>query len=223
LKNEVVDITKYIEELKTYDKTNNCIEVLDNTKEIVINLKTQLEGAKEKEEALKIWLTKKEETCHMMEMEVINLKNKNEKTKTTIKFQNNSTILDRIWNNQRLTDDKTSLGYNKKEEGGKWSTIQKNDKGSYFSCQRTDFSCHNRLMYGKTFNGYFFSCNNFGHKAFECKSPEKKNSGRSNNLMICWICNYVGHTTKFCNTMKCYKCDCFGHKPQNCRNKEVNP
>jgi hypothetical protein len=116
--------------LKTYDKTNKCTEVLDDTEEIVINLKTQLEEAKEIEEALKIQLTKKEETCHMLELEVINLKKKNEKTKATVKFQNNSTILDRIWNSQRPTDDKTGLGYNKKEEGGKWNTIQKHDKGS---------------------------------------------------------------------------------------------
>jgi hypothetical protein len=31
LKNEVVDLTKDIEELKTYEKTNNCTEVLDDT------------------------------------------------------------------------------------------------------------------------------------------------------------------------------------------------
>jgi len=78
-------------------------------------------------------LTKKEETCHMMEMEVINLKNKNEKTKENIKSRNNLVILDRIWNSQRPTDDKTGLGYNKKEEGGKWRTIQKHDKGSFSS------------------------------------------------------------------------------------------
>jgi hypothetical protein len=35
----------------------------------------------EKEEVLKIQLTKKEETSHMMEMEVMNLKKKNENTK----------------------------------------------------------------------------------------------------------------------------------------------
>jgi hypothetical protein len=89
LKKEVVDLTKCIEELKAYEKTNNCTEVLDDTKKIVINLKTQLEGAKEKDESLKVQLTKKEETCHMPEMEVINLKKKTEKTKATVKFQNN--------------------------------------------------------------------------------------------------------------------------------------
>jgi hypothetical protein len=98
---------------------------LDETEEIVISLKTQLEEAKEIEEDLNIQLTKKEETCHMLELEVINLKKKNENTKATVKFQNNSTILDKIWNIQRPTNEKTSLGYNKKEEGGKWNTIHK--------------------------------------------------------------------------------------------------
>jgi hypothetical protein len=158
---------------------------------------------------------------------------------------NSSAILDRIWNSQRPTDDKTGLGYNKKGEGGKWSTIQKHDKGSYSSkekgtvtnlkqtmnffkegsyksqkqetYQKTDFSCQNRTKYGTTFNGYCFSCNNFGHKALECKNLKKKNSGRSNNSMRCWRCNYVGHTVKFCHTMRCYNCDRFGHKSQNCR------
>jgi hypothetical protein len=45
----------------------------------------------------------------MLEMEVINLKKKNEKTKETVKFQNSSAILDRIWNSQRPIDDKTVL------------------------------------------------------------------------------------------------------------------
>jgi hypothetical protein len=89
--------------------------------------------------------------------------------------------------------------------------------------QKADFSCHNILEYGNTFNGYCFYCKNFGHKALECKSPEKKNSGRSNNLMRCWICNYVGHTTKFCQTMRCYNCDKFGHKSQDCRKSRRQP
>ena len=59
LKTKVFDLTKDMEELKTYDKTIKCKEVLDETEEIVINLKTQLEHAKKVEEALKIKLTKK--------------------------------------------------------------------------------------------------------------------------------------------------------------------
>jgi hypothetical protein len=53
-KTKVFDLTKDMEELKTYDKTIKCKEVLDETEEIIINLKTQLEHAKKVEEALKI-------------------------------------------------------------------------------------------------------------------------------------------------------------------------
>jgi hypothetical protein len=81
LKTGFVDLIKEIEELKTYDKTNKCTEVLDETEEIVISIKTQLEEAKEIEEDLKIQLTKKEETCHMLELEVINLKRRMKRQK----------------------------------------------------------------------------------------------------------------------------------------------
>ena len=86
LKTKVFDLTKYMEELKTYEKTIKWKEVLDETEEIVINLKTQLEHAKEVEEALKIQLTKKEELCHMLKLEIVNLKNMNEKTNKIVKF-----------------------------------------------------------------------------------------------------------------------------------------
>ena len=77
-----------MEELKTYEKTIKIKEVLDETEEIVINLKTQRKNAKEMEEALKIQLTKKEETCHMLKPETINLKNMIDKTNKTINFHN---------------------------------------------------------------------------------------------------------------------------------------
>jgi chromosome segregation ATPase len=133
LKTKVFDLTKDMDELKKYDKTIKCKEVLDEIEETIINLKTQLEHAKEVEEALKIHLTKKEETCHMLKLEIVNLKKMNEKTNKTVKFQNSSAILDKIWNNQRSAHDKLSLGYNKKEDSDKWRTIYKHVKGSYFS------------------------------------------------------------------------------------------
>jgi hypothetical protein len=114
LKTKVFDLTRDMEELKTYDKTIKCKEVLDETEAIVINLKTHLEHAKEVEEALKIQLTKKEELCQILKLEIVNLKQMNEKTNKIVNFQNSSTILDNIWNIQRSVVDKTGLGYNKK-------------------------------------------------------------------------------------------------------------
>jgi hypothetical protein len=173
LKTKFFDLTKEVKYLKTFDKTNKCKKVLEETKEMVINLKNQLEEAKEIEEALTIRLTKKEESCHILELEVVNLKNKNENTNATFKFHNNSTILDRIWNIQRPTNEKTGIGYNNKEESCKWTLIHKHEEGSSSSkgksvvidqiqaqksikkgsykiqnqeaYQKEDFSCQNRI------------------------------------------------------------------------------
>ena len=79
-----------MEELKTYDKTIKCKEVLDEIEEIIINLKTQLEHAKEVEEALKIQLTKTKELCQILKLEIVNLKSMNEKTNKNVNFQNSS-------------------------------------------------------------------------------------------------------------------------------------
>jgi hypothetical protein len=89
--------------------------------------------------------------------------------------------------------------------------------------QKEYFSCHNRLEYGNTFNGFCFSCKNIFHKSLECKSPEKKNSGRSNNLMRCWRCNYVGHAKTFFQTMRCYNYDRFGIKSQDYKKLRRQP
>jgi hypothetical protein len=50
LKTEVLDLPKEMNELRAYDKLNKCTEELEETKEMVNNLKTQLEEAKESEE-----------------------------------------------------------------------------------------------------------------------------------------------------------------------------
>jgi hypothetical protein len=52
-----------------------------------ICLKTQLEEAKKNEESQKIQLTKREESCHMLELEIINVKKINESTNATIMTQ----------------------------------------------------------------------------------------------------------------------------------------
>ena len=55
-------------------------------------LKTQLEEAKESEETLKRQLTKKEESCHTLELEVINLKRIQLENKEEIKILKNEVV-----------------------------------------------------------------------------------------------------------------------------------
>jgi hypothetical protein len=51
-----------------------------------------------------------EESCHKMEAEVVNLRNKVEKSNTQINFLNSSMILDEILDSQTSPNDKSSIG-----------------------------------------------------------------------------------------------------------------
>jgi hypothetical protein len=73
-------------------------------------------------------LDKKEESCHELEAEVVNLRKKVEKSDTQNKFLNNSMTLDEILDSQRSPNDKSGLGYNKEEI----STPKKSDAGPSF-------------------------------------------------------------------------------------------
>jgi hypothetical protein len=73
-------------------------------------------------------LEKKEESCHELEVEVVNLRKKVEKSDTQIKFLNKSMTLDEILDSQRSPNDKSGLGYNKEEI----STPKKSDASPSF-------------------------------------------------------------------------------------------
>jgi hypothetical protein len=76
----------------------------------------------------------------------------------------------------------------------------------------------NQRRYGSVFNSYCFSCNEYGHKSFDCRHHGIKQFGRFNNSIRCWNCNHVGHIATHCYTMRCYSCGGYGHKSHNCWN-----
>jgi DNA repair exonuclease SbcCD ATPase subunit len=104
---EIKRIKKEIEEKKKVD------DELSKNLEFNTNIKTNIEEAKSIEELLKNQVNEKEESCHKLEAEVVDLIKKVEKSNTHIKFMNNSTILDEILDSQRSPNDKSGLGYNK--------------------------------------------------------------------------------------------------------------
>jgi hypothetical protein len=277
LKNE---ISQAKEEKKEDDEPSKNLAELKELRESYVNLKIQLEEAKRREEVVRNQLNKKEESCHKLEAEVVNLRKKVEKSNTQIKFLNNSMTLDEILDSQRSPNDKSGLGYNKEEI----STPKKPDAGPSFvkgenrsdtgpsfvkdedrsdttpsfvksesrydsgsSCsrnksnttkfRRSDQGRHpeathipqskfrretpswmNQRRYESVFNGYCFSCNEYGHKALDCRHHGRKQFGRFNNSIRCWNCNHVGHIATHCYTMRCYSCGGYGHKAHNCWN-----
>jgi chromosome segregation ATPase len=87
--------------------------------ETIVHLKTQIEEAKRIEEILKNQINEKEESCHKLESEVVDLRNKVEKSN---KFLNSSQILNEILESQRSTNDKSGLGYKKEATNVEEST-----------------------------------------------------------------------------------------------------
>jgi hypothetical protein len=76
---------------------------------------------------LKNQVNEKEESCHKLETEVVDIIKKVENSNTHIKFMNNSTILDDILDSQRSPNDKSGLGYNKEAIHLEANTSQKNE------------------------------------------------------------------------------------------------
>jgi hypothetical protein len=81
-----------------------------------------------REEVVRNQLDKKEESCHDMEEEFVNLRKKVENSDTQNKFLNRSITLDEILDSQRSPNDKSSLGYNKE----KIITTNRSDAGPSF-------------------------------------------------------------------------------------------
>jgi chromosome segregation ATPase len=131
LKTEIISQAE--EKKKVDDELRKILEDLKETREINVNLRTQLEEAKRIEELLKNQVNEKEESCHKMEAEVVDLRRKAEKSNTHVKFMNNSIILDEILDSQRSPNDKSGLGYNKEVAHSEVGTSKKHDVGPSFS------------------------------------------------------------------------------------------
>ena len=77
--------------------------------------------------------------------------------------------------------------------------------------------------YESGFNGYFYFCSNFGHKAMDCRLYGRRSDGRTNNKVICWTYNQDGHITATCHTLRCYTCSGFGHRSKECASQRSQP
>ena len=103
--------------MKVDDEINKSFET-------IVHLKTQIEETKRVEELLKNQINEKEESCHKLEVEVVDLRKKVEKSN---KFLNSSRILDEILESQRSPCDKSGLGYKEEATHDETSTSKKHE------------------------------------------------------------------------------------------------
>jgi hypothetical protein len=216
--------------------------------EIIVHLKTKIEESKRVEELLKNQVNENEESCHKLEDEVVDLRKKVEKSN---KFLNSSQILIEILESQISPNYKSGLGYKREATHAEASTSKKcevspslsKDEDNVASQPYTKFKeSFKRTKQGRpqeatftpqrrwtpkqryeiSFHGQCYSCNEYGHKALECRSYTRRNNGRFNNTTRCWRCDQVGHIVFHCHNMRCYNCSVFGHKSQDCWNTRRN-
>jgi hypothetical protein len=227
LKEKEEEITR----LKHGKEDMNVEEEISKIFETIVHLKTQIEEAKRIEELLKIQINEKEDSCCKLEAKIVDLRKKVEKSN---KFLNSSRILDEILECQISSCDKSGLGYKGEDKHAEASTSKKHEVSpskkedniakkpstqAKKNFKSTKQGRHQEAIFGtpkqryeSVFHGYCYSCNGYGHKAFECRSYERRHYGRFHNTMRCWRCDQVGHIVVHCNTMRCYSCSGFGHK-----------
>ena len=96
--------------------SKKIFEEIEETKATNIRLKTQVEEVRRIEEILKDQLDEKDRTCQKLEMEVVDLRKKDEKNDVHAKFKNSSTILGEILDCQRSPLTKLGLAITRKHK-----------------------------------------------------------------------------------------------------------
>jgi hypothetical protein len=221
---EIKRLKNEIEEHKKVD------DEISKSIEVNVHLKTQVEEAKRIEELLKNQVNEKEESCHNLEVEFVDLIKKVEKSN---KFLNSSTILNEILDSQRSPNDKSGLGYKKEATHVEASTSKKHEVSPSLS------------KYG---NNVAIQPSTQGKESFKRTKQERRQEviltsqrkfkapsrwtpkQRYENVFHgqCYSCNEYGHKSlecryyatkdieRFRNTLKCWRCNQVGHIPAHC-------
>ena len=75
-----------------------------------------MEEVKRTEYVMKVQLEEKQKENQRLEMEIVGLRKKIDKSKYHVKFNESLVILDELLKCQRLSSDKSGLGFKKEEE-----------------------------------------------------------------------------------------------------------
>jgi hypothetical protein len=213
--------------------------------QIISDLKSQLLEAKRIEEIILKKLNDREKVCKNLEAEIELLKGEFEKENKISKFENSSKILDEILSSQRSPNNKTGLGYTQDSTTTSQGSAKRLISYAYAlkrSLRREDnkenmiplkivphkliSTLPTRVKYDKKNTititiGYYYSYNNFIHKAVHCKAYgqyNRRNVQRyKNNKYNTEKRNYNSFSPLQNFNIECQKCNNYGHKIRECR------
>jgi hypothetical protein len=123
-KTQLEEKEEEITRLKNEKEHKKVDDEINKSLETIVHLKTQIEESIRVEELLKNQINEKEEACHKLEAEVVDLRKKVEKSN---KFFNSSQILNEILEIQRSPYDKSGLGYKGEATHVEASTSKKHE------------------------------------------------------------------------------------------------
>ena len=108
-----MDVVDEIEKCRKRNKVlkEKLSKYLGETNQIIMDLKNQLQEAKNTKEDLVVLLKKRIQDSEKLEKEIIQLRKWVDEKCIKSKFENNSRILDDILSSQTSSNDKTGLGY----------------------------------------------------------------------------------------------------------------
>jgi len=207
MESRVIKFTQEIEEKrKTKDNLRQSLkeksEDCHKMDRIIRHLESDLEDAKDNEEKL--------------EDQIVSLKRDLQTTNEyKEKFKISSTQLEVLLGSQKRVDDKCGLRY---EKGESSRSDQKNfgSENLRNRPRRPLIRQPNAQRY-PSFNGYCHNCNNFGHKANQCR--KRINQTNTSFSRQCFNCKRYGHKShEFINMQinksfdgRCFACNRIGH------------
>eukprot|EP00253_Pinus_taeda_P027337 PITA_27337 len=182
-------------------------------------------------DTLTFQLVEREKHNEKLECEIVGLRKDIEKTKAlNLRFAKGSKILDEIIKLQHSPLIKTGLGYIEEESQAQKPSTSKiyleatRRSEQVDNCQQRHKADHqvSRFDNRRTlFNGHFFSCHNFGHKAAQCvayktiMTREARNQRNVTGIMKRTYNKFFSLE----NEIECSICNNFGHEDSKCRSK----
>jgi len=139
------------------------------------------------------------------------------------KFKISFAQLEVLLESQKRVDDKHGLGY---EKGESSRSGQKNSgSGNPRNRPRRPPVRQPNAQRYPSFNRYYYICNNFGHKANQCR--RRLNQTNSSFSRQCFNCKRYGHKSHECRNMqinksfngRCFACNRIGHMANQCRSR----
>ena len=195
----IVDLK--VELISALEELEKCRRKNRQSNHVISELETQLLEAKKIEQDLNLQLKRRIHEFERLEEEIMQFKKKLDEESIKLKFENSSRILYEILNRQRPSSNISGLGFNKENNpecfsftnqgGNKKSYAEalknpvKKEEGKKSSLNSRDQNINNMVpkrpnRYQEIFLGHCYSCNNFGHKAINCRSYGKFHEYKNN-------------------------------------------